>query len=55
MTGPSAIVLSILMITAFLLTAGGVYLVLKRKEPRKGALMIVAALVALVNVLIWTL
>lgn len=54
MTGPAALTLSILMIAAFLLTAGGVYLILKRREPRKGALMLVAALVMLGNVLIWT-
>jgi len=54
MTGPGALTLSILMIAAFALTAGGAWLVLKRREPRKGALMIVAALVMLGNVLIWT-
>ena len=54
MTGPGALTLSILMIAAFALTAGGVYLVLKRREQRKGALMIVAAIVMLGNVLIWT-
>ena len=37
------------MIAAFALTAGGVYLILKRREPRKGALMIVAAIVMLGN------
>jgi hypothetical protein len=55
MTGPSAMILAILMIAAFALTAGGVYLIVKRGERRKGALMIVAAIVMLGNVLIWTL
>ena len=55
MTGPSAIVLSILMIAAFALTAGGVYLIVKRRDRRKGALMLVAALVMLGNVLVWTI
>ena len=54
MTGPSAIILSILMIAAFALTAGGVYLIVRRRDRRKGALMIVAALVMLGNVLVWT-
>lgn len=55
MTGPSALILSILMIAAFLLAAGGTWLILKREERHKGSLMLLAALVALVNVLIWTL
>jgi len=54
MTGPTAIILSILMIAAFALTAGGVYLIVKRRDRRKGALMLVAALVMLGNVLVWT-
>ena len=54
MTGPSAIILSILMVAAFALTAGRVYLILKRRERRTGALMLVAALVMLGNVLVWT-
>ena len=48
-------ILSILMIAAFLLAAGGVFLIVRRHERLKGALMLAAALVALVNVLIWTL
>jgi hypothetical protein len=55
MSGPGALTLSILMIAAFLLAAGGTYLILKRKERHKGSLMLLAALVALINVLIWTL
>jgi LPXTG-motif cell wall-anchored protein len=55
MTGPSAMILSILMIAAFLLAAGGVFLIVKRQERGKGALMLLAALIALANVLIWTL
>lgn len=54
MTGPGATVLSILMVAAFLLAAGGLHLILRRGERGKGALMLLAALVALVNVLIWT-
>jgi LPXTG-motif cell wall-anchored protein len=55
MTGPSAMILSILMVAAFALAAGGVYLIVKRKERPKGLLMLLAAAVALGNVLIWTL
>jgi LPXTG-motif cell wall-anchored protein len=55
MTGPGSATLSILMIAAFLLAAGGLYLILKRGERAKGALMILAGLVALGNVLVWTL
>ncbi len=54
MTGPSAAILSVLMVAAFALTAGGAWLVLKRRDRRKGALMIVAAIVMLGNVLVWT-
>jgi hypothetical protein len=54
MTGPSALILSVLMMAAFALTAGGTWLILKRRDARKGALMIVAAIVMLGNVLVWT-
>ena len=47
--------LTIAMIAVFLLTAGGIRLVLRREERQKGWLMIVAAMVLLGNVLIWTL
>lgn len=55
MTGPGGTILSILMIAAFLLGAGGFYLIVKRGERTKGMLMLLAALVALGNVLVWTL
>ena len=55
MAGPSALILSIVMIAAFLLAVGGAFMVLKRKERHKGGLMLLAALVFLVNVLIWAL
>lgn len=54
MTGLAALTLSILMLAAFALTAGGVFLILKRRDRRKGALMIVAALVMLGNALLWS-
>ncbi|HWT11653.1 MAG TPA: hypothetical protein VN231_02775 [Allosphingosinicella sp.] len=55
MTGPGATLLSVLMVAVFLLTAGGLYLIAGRGERRKGGLMLVAALVMLGNVLVWTL
>ena len=51
----ASILLSILMIVAFLLGAGGIWLIAKRRDFRKGVLMLVAALVMLGNVLVWTL
>ncbi len=55
MTGPGALLLSILTIAAFALAAGGVHQLAKRRDPKKAALMLVAAAVMLGNVLIWTL
>lgn len=55
MSGASATFLSILMVAAFLLAWGGIYLLAKRKDRRKGLLMLAAAAVALGNVLVWTL
>jgi high-affinity Fe2+/Pb2+ permease len=46
--------LAIAMVAAFLLAAGGVKLALDRQTRARGALMIVAALVILMNVMIWT-
>jgi hypothetical protein len=54
MSGLAALTLSILMLAAFGLTAGGAWLVLKGRDRRKGALMIVAAIVMLGNALIWS-
>lgn len=47
--------LSILMIAAFLLAVGGIWLIAKRREVRKGLLMLLAAAIFLGNVLIWTI
>ena len=55
MSGASATFLSILMVAAFLLTLGGIHLLVKRKDRKKGILMLAAAAVALGNVLIWAL
>jgi hypothetical protein len=55
MNGASAIFLSILMVAAFLLAWGGIFLLVKRGDRKKGILMLVAAAVAVGNVLVWTL
>jgi hypothetical protein len=51
----AAATLTIAMIAVFLLTAGGARLVIRRENRQKGWLMIVAAMVLLGNVLIWTI
>ena len=45
----------IAMLACFACLFGGGYLLLKRRDPKKGALMLVMAAVLLANVLIWTL
>ena len=47
--------LGIAMIAVILLTAGGIRLIVRRDDRQKGWLMIVAAMVLLGNVLIWTI
>ena len=54
MTGLVQTLLSIAMIGAVVLAAGGVYLLIKGKDRKRGALMLLAALVTLANVLILT-
>jgi hypothetical protein len=43
------------MVAAFLLVAGGAKLTMKRQTRARGILMIVAALVIIMNVMIWTM
>jgi high-affinity Fe2+/Pb2+ permease len=50
----SSFAMAIAMVAAFLLLAGGVKLVLDRQTRVRGVLMIVAALVLITNVMIWT-
>ncbi len=54
-SGSAATLMSIAVIAAFLVGAGGMWLIVKRRDVKKGALMLVAALVMLGNVLIWTI
>ena len=50
----SSFAMAIAMVAAFLLVAGGVKLVFDRQTRLRGVLMIVAALVLITNVMIWT-
>ena len=50
----SQLAMAAAMIAAFLLLAGGVRLALVRATRGRGALMIAAALVLVMNVMIWT-
>jgi high-affinity Fe2+/Pb2+ permease len=50
----SSFAMAIAMVAAFLLIAGGVKLVLDRQTRVRGVLMIVAAVVLITNVMIWT-
>ena len=50
----SDLVLAVLMLAGFALFAGGLYLLLKRRNVRQGMLMLVAAAVMFLNVAIWT-
>ena len=54
MTNFSSLALALGMVTAFLLAAGGVRLAMDRQTRVRGALMIAAALVLIMNVMIWT-
>jgi hypothetical protein len=47
--------LSLAMLAGFALTAGGLWLLLKRRVPKQGTLMLIMAAVLFANVLIWTL
>lgn len=59
MTGPlgsiAAAAPAIAMLAAFACLFGGGYLIAKRRERLKGALMLVMAVVLVGNVLIWTM
>lgn len=54
MTGTAAFLLSIMVLAAFALVGGGIYLIVRGGDRRKGALMLVAALVLIGNVAILT-
>jgi hypothetical protein len=50
----SSVAPAVAMVAALLLLLGGVKLALSRQTRSRGALMIVAALVLVMNVMIWT-
>jgi uncharacterized membrane protein len=50
----SGTILSILMLAGIALGIGGVYLIARKGDPKRGWLMIVAAMVMFFNVLVWT-
>jgi len=54
-SGFGAALLSIAMIASFLLGGSGMWLIVRKGDMKKGLLMLVAALVLLANVLVWTL
>ncbi len=50
----SSAVMALVMVAGFLLLIGGIKLALDSQTRGKGVLMIVAALVMIMNVMIWT-
>ena len=54
LTGLGATLLSIMVLAAFALAGGGLWMLTKRRDTRKGMLMLVAATVILANVVIWS-
>jgi len=50
----SSVAMALAMVAAFLLIIGGVKLILDRQTRVRGILMVVAALVLVMNVMIWT-
>jgi glucose uptake protein GlcU len=55
MTGMNATILSVLMLAGIALGIGGIYLITRRRDCKRGWLMIVAGVVMFLNVAIWTL
>ncbi|MGE5563643.1 MAG: hypothetical protein ACM3ZV_10110 [Bacillota bacterium] len=54
MTNFSSVAMALAMVAAFLLLIAGVKLALARQTRARGVLMVVAALVIVMNVMIWT-
>ena len=55
MSGVEAAAPAVAMLAAFALAGGGIVLIGKGSDRRKGVLMLAMALVLIANVLIWTL
>jgi hypothetical protein len=54
MTNFSSLAMALAMVAAFLLLVGGAKLALSPQSRSRGILMIIAALVIVMNVMIWT-
>ena len=54
LSGPAATLLSIMVLSAFVLAGGGLWMLTKRRDTKKGVLMLLCAAVLLGNVVIWT-
>lgn len=50
----SSFAMALGMIAAFLLAAGGMRLIIQRQTRSRGVLMLIAAIVLVTNVMIWT-
>ncbi len=55
LTGIAAAAPSLAMLAAFACLIGGGVLIVKRRDVKKGVLMLVMAVVLIANVVIWTL
>ncbi|WP_200933212.1 MULTISPECIES: hypothetical protein [unclassified Sphingomonas] len=55
MNGPAALTLSLLMLGGLVLGIGGLWMIVRKGDAKRGWLMIVAAVVMFANVAIWTL
>ncbi|ABQ66422.1 hypothetical protein [Rhizorhabdus wittichii] len=55
MNGPAALTLSLLMLGGLVLGIGGLWMIVRRGDPKRGWLMIAAAVVMFANVAIWTM
>ena len=53
MTGPGSLVLSLLMLGGLLMSAGGIWLLVKRRDRTRALLMLAVGLVMFGNVAIW--
>lgn len=51
----SGTLLSILMLAGIALSIGGLYLIIKKRDPKRGWLMLMAAIVMFFNVAVWTM
>lgn len=55
MNGPAALTLSLLMLGGLVLGIGGLWMIIRKGDAKRGWLMIAAAVVMFANVAIWTM